>query len=106
MGTVNTGLGQKAESIFTNLGYAVTPHGQEMRAERKWRVVRITLIEEPGLTGVDEIPTPSREDAYRCFITYETHVEALERHLVRTDPDYEWAIIGVTDTDYVVSARE
>jgi hypothetical protein len=96
MGTVNVTLEREAESIFTDLGYTVTGDGSEIRAERKWRVVQVTPMPEP------EAPPASGE--MRCFVTYEDRLAQVERTLLREDPDYEWAIIGVgEDSDYVVS---
>ena len=97
MGTVTTALRQEAESIFTDLGYAVTAQEGELRAERKWRVVEVTPLADP-----DEPPLSS--SPYQCFVTWEHNVPALERRLKRTNPDCEWAIIGVRDDqEYVVS---
>lgn len=98
MGTVNTELRQEAESIFTDLGYAVTSAGNEILAERKWRVVQVTPMDEPN--------EPPSSGELRCFVTWEDSVGELERQLTRASPDYEWAIIGVGDSDdYVVSRR-
>jgi len=96
MGAASTSLEREAESIFTDLGYTVTADGSQLRAKRKWRVVDVTPMSEP------EEP-PSSGDL-RCFVTWEERVPTLERRLASTDPDYEWAIIGVRDGgDYVVS---
>jgi hypothetical protein len=96
MGTVNVTLEQEAESIFTDLGYTVSGDGGEIRAERKWRVVQVTPMPEP------EDPPSTGE--MRCFVTYEDRLAQVEQTLLREDPDYEWAIIGVAeDSDYVVS---
>lgn len=96
MGTVTTALKQEAESIFTELGYAVTTAGEEIRAERKWRVVQVTPMAEPG--------EPPATGELRCFVTWEESVPALERRLTEENPDYEWAIIGIREgEDYVVS---
>jgi hypothetical protein len=97
MGTVSTALRQEAESIFTDLGYAVTADSGELLAERKWRVVHVTPMAEPE--------QPPTEGSMRCFVTWEDGVTRLERRLARADPDYEWAIIGVGEDDYVVSRR-
>jgi hypothetical protein len=95
MGTVTTALREEAESIFTNLGYTVTPQGNDMRAERKWRVVQVTPMAEP------EAPPQSGE--LRCFVTFADTVSTLERKLTRENPEYEWAIIGVRDnSEYIV----
>jgi len=98
MSTVSTALEREAESIFTDLGYTVSPEAGEIRAERKWRVVQVTPTEEP-----DEIPSSG---SMRCFVTFAESVTQFERKLIRENPDYEWAIIGVTnDDDYVVRRR-
>lgn len=100
MGSVTTALRQEAESIFSDLGYAVTAQGSGIRAERKWRVVDVTPVSEP-----QQLPASSGE--YRCFVTWEEDVTDLERHLQTERPDYEWAIIGISeDEDYVVSRRD
>jgi len=97
MVSVNKALHEEAESIFTDLGYAVTASGGELLAERKWRMVQVTPMSEPG--------DPPTSGEMRCFVTWEECVSGLERRLARTDPDYEWAIIGIGDEDYVVSRR-
>jgi len=96
MGNVTTSLTDHAQSIFTDLGYSVSGDGEEFRAERKWRVVRVTPMAEPQ--------TPPGGGDLRCFVTWSDSVAGLERELERVDPDYEWAIIGVADgEDYVVT---
>jgi hypothetical protein len=98
MGTVDTALEEAAESIFDDLGYTVTEHGGEFRAERQWRVVRVTPMAEPV--------RPPASGEYRCFVTWADRTAALERRLSREDPDYDWAIIGIDgDEDYVVQRR-
>jgi len=98
MGTVTTSLGQRARSIFRDLGYSVSASGGELRAERKWRSVQVTPMPEPA-----EPPTAG---SMRCFVTWSEHVSAVERRLRRIDPDYEWAIIGVRDCgDYDVARQ-
>ena len=51
---------------------------------------------------------PPASGEMRCFVTWADAVDDLERRLQRTDPDYEWAIIGIeTDReDYVVAGRQ
>jgi hypothetical protein len=95
MGVVSTTLRHEAESIFTDLGYEVTSNGTDLRAERKWRVVDVTPVDEP-----DELPTSGQ---LRCFVTWERHIDDLEQRLSDSEYDYDWAIIGVTDEDYVVT---
>jgi len=94
MSTVSTALKREAESIFTDLGYTVSPAGGEIRAERKWRVVQVTPTAEP-----EDIP---QSGTLRCFVTFEESVTQIERKLDRENPDYEWAIIGVGEDDYEV----
>lgn len=94
MGPVNTELESRARSIFSQLGYTVVGDGPEFRAERDWKVVRVTA------TGADaEVPDAG---SLRCFVTASEHAPELRRELTRSDPDYEWAIIGVDDDDYEV----
>jgi len=95
MAAVSTTLQREAESIFTDLGYEVAADGEGLRARRKWRVVEVTPMAEPD--------DPPRSGGLRCFVTWDDQLGALERRLRAADPDYEWAIIGVTDDDYVVS---
>jgi hypothetical protein len=98
MGTVTTTLRQQAQSIFRDLGYSVSGDGGEFRAKRKWRIVQVTPMPEPQ--------DPPTSGDLRCFVTWSDHVPAVERRLVRADPDYEWAIIGVRDGDgYEVASQ-
>ncbi|PSP89522.1 hypothetical protein BRC90_04110 [Halobacteriales archaeon QS_4_69_34] len=95
MGAASTPPTEQARSIFTELGYTVSGNGTELRAERKWRVVRVTAVAEPE-------ETPDSGDL-RCFVTWKRHAEALRERLLDEKPDYDWAIIGVDDTgDYEV----
>lgn len=98
MGDVTQSLEEAAESIFSNLGYAVSADENGIRAERKWRVVDVTPMAEPR--GIPSAGT------FRCFVTWAEQIEALEERIERTNPGYEWAIIGVADDeDYVVSRQ-
>jgi len=98
MRAVTKPLDEQAQSIFADLGYTVTGCGEEFRAERKWRVVHVTPAED--------IDQPPESGEYRCFVTWSDDVPRLERRLARSDPDYEWAIIGVDDDgDYEVARR-
>ncbi|MXR51403.1 hypothetical protein GRX03_07275 [Halovenus sp. WSH3] len=94
MSAVSTSLQKEAESIFTDLGYEVTPEGAEMQAQRKWRVVQVTPMAEPA--------EPPSSGELRCFVTHADTVSALEERLELADPEYEWAIIGVEDDGYSV----
>lgn len=95
MSAASTSLQKEAESIFSNLGYEVTPEGREMQAQRKWRVVTVTPMAEPR--------DPPQSGELRCFVTNAETVTRVEQRLERADPAYEWAIIGVEDDGYVVS---
>lgn len=97
MSAVSSSLQKEAESIFTDLGYDVTPSGSEIQAQRKWRVVQVTPMAEPS-------EPPSSGDL-RCFVTHAETVSTLEERLERADPCYEWAIIGVEDDGYEVTRR-
>lgn len=95
MGVGNKSLRKEAESIFTDLGYEVATDGPGLRATRKWREVEVTPMNEPE--------SPPAAGDLRCFVTWSEQVDRLERRLLSADPDYEWAIIGITDEEYVVS---
>lgn len=98
MGTVTTSLRKEAQSIFADLGYSVSGNGGEIRAERKWRVVRVTPMPEPS-----DLPSSG---TMRCFVTWADRAGELERQIRRADPDYEWALIGVRDGGgYTVERR-
>lgn len=98
MGVATTSLEREAESIFSDLGYTVTSDGGTLHARRKWRVVEVTPMAEPSQPS-----EPPESGRFRCFVTWEESVPGLERRLTSADPDYEWAIIGISDDDYVVS---
>lgn len=94
MGTVNTQLVEEARSIFTRLGYTVSGSGTEFTAERGWKAVRVTTMSEPT--------EPPESGGLRCFVTRRPDAREIRRRLVRTDPDYDWAIISVANDDYEV----
>lgn len=94
MGTVNTRLVEQARSIFTKLGYTVSGRGTEFTAERGWKVVQVTATTEP-----EDAP---ESGGLRCFVTDEENEQAISRRLRRENPEYDWAIIAVTDEDYEV----
>ncbi|NHN48597.1 hypothetical protein G9464_13475 [Halostella sp. JP-L12] len=91
MGPVSTPLDEQARSIFNDLGYTVTGDGEEFRAEREWKSVRVTVTED-----ADETPDSGR---LRCFVTYREQAPRLRDRLQRSEPEYEWAIICVEDDD-------
>lgn len=89
MVAVTTHLVEQAQSIFADLGYTVSGNGPEFRAERKWRVVRVTALDSPK--------TPPEDGDLRCFVTPERYASELRRTISRFDPGYDWAIIGVEE---------
>ncbi|MFC6962199.1 DUF7116 family protein [Halocatena marina] len=89
MGVVSTPLLDEARSIFTDLGYTVSNAGTELRAERKWRVVYVTA------SNPDETP---EHGELRCFVTREDHASSLCDDLLARAPEYDWAVMGLTDT--------
>jgi len=94
MGAVTTSLAERAESIFSDLGYAVSRDGEGLRAERKWRVVHVTL------SVPEEIPTTGE---FRCFVAPEGDVDAVHRRVAEADPEYDWAVVALTESgDYEV----
>ncbi|WP_226021437.1 DUF7116 family protein [Halomicrobium salinisoli] len=100
MGAVTTSLAEQAESIFDDLGYSVSRDGTDIRAERKWRTVRVQLDPDPDPSAV---PTDGR---FRCFVTQSDTAAGTYRSVAMADPDYEWAVIGVDDDgDYEVYRR-
>ena len=88
MATVTTPLAEKAESIFTELGYSVSTDDSGLRAERKWRVVHVTL-------GAD--PAAETDGELQCFVTWNDHADEVRDRLTGQNPEYEWAVIGVRD---------
>lgn len=90
MGTVTTTPSEEARSIFTELGYTVSGSGCELRAERKWRVVRVTAADE-----ATELPESGE---LRCFVAWMDAAHDLRDRLIDAKPDYDWAVIGVDST--------
>lgn len=87
---------EEAREIFTDLGYEVTGDaGDTFRAARAWKEVEVLAV-------TDEVRTDGG-DRMRCFVTWDAHVDALERALDADEQEYEWAVIGVADDgDYEV----
>lgn len=92
MGSVSTPLIERAQTIFDELGYTVSGDGREFRAERAWKVVRVTTVGDPV-----DAPT---DGEFWCFVTDRAVAPRLERELDRMDPGYEWAIMSIDDDDY------
>jgi len=94
MGVVTTSLAKRAESIFTDLGYAVSREGEGLRAERKWRVVHVTL------SVPEEVPTAGD---FRCFVARKDDADAVHERVLEADPDYDWALLALIEGgDYEV----
>lgn len=99
MGPVNIPPVEQARSIFSELGYTVSGDGTEFRAEREWKVVHVTATADENEGSIPDLDTGS----LRCFVTYRDAAESLVRRLSDLKPDYEWAVISVTDdADYDV----
>lgn len=94
MGTVSTQLGERARSIFNDLGYTVVGDGQQFRAKRDWKVIEVTATE-----SIDDLPTAG---SLRCFVTPDRLAPEYRRRLRQIDPEYEWAVISVDDDEYSV----
>ncbi|MFB6165544.1 MAG: hypothetical protein ABEJ31_10335 [Haloarculaceae archaeon] len=95
MATVTTSLAERAESIFSDLGYVVSDEGAHLRAERKWRVVHVAPVDEPA-------ETPDTGEL-RCFVTWKERAPEVHDSVAERDPDCEWAVIGIdADGDYEV----
>ncbi|QGA82930.1 hypothetical protein [Halomicrobium sp. LC1Hm] len=88
MAAVTTSLADQASSIFADLGYSVSRTDGELRAERKWRVVRVTC------SAPSTIPTDGR---HRCFVTEMEDAVTTYRRLSVESPSYDWAVLGVDD---------
>jgi hypothetical protein len=82
-------LSNRARSIFEDLGYTVEGGGAEFRAQRAWKSVTVSTVSDPS-----ETPTSG---SLRCFVTDEDTASDLERYLSQRDPEYDWAIISVSD---------
>ncbi|ERG94932.1 hypothetical protein [Haloquadratum walsbyi] len=99
MPTVSTPLLEEAQTIFARLGYSVSGDESGFIAKRKWRSVHVTafcsdtaLNERHARTDGGTI---SDQYQLRCFVTPEAKTTWLKEELTTSDPNYEWAIIGV-----------
>jgi len=97
MVTGSTPPSDEARQIFSELGYEITgDDGDTFRAAREWKEVDVLAVTNEVRTGSG--------GGMRCFVTWEDHVERLERRLEADDHDYEWAVIGVSENgDYEVA---
>ena len=88
MGAVTTSLADRVTSIFDDIGYTVSGTEPRLRAERKWRVVNIIL-------GPPESIPSSGE--FHCFVAPPGEASDLYREVAASDPDYEWAVMRVSE---------
>ena len=91
MAAASTPLVEQAQSIFSQLGYTVSGDGPEFRAEREWKMVHVS--------AVDEIEDTPESGTYRCFVTYRDLAPELRRRIQNANPEYEWALISVGEND-------
>jgi hypothetical protein len=89
MGAVTTSLDEQARSIFDELGYSVSRTGTELRAEYKWRVVTISVLD-----GDESLP---ESGDLRCFVTRASDLRRVRDRLTRKGVDYDWAVIGIRE---------
>lgn len=96
MGAVTTPLADRVTSIFDDLGYTVSGTEPRLRAERKWRVVDISL--QPP----ESIPTAGD---FHCFVATPGEASDLYDEILDVDPGYEWAVMRVDDEGEVKFLR-
>ena len=100
---------EEAKQVFRRLGYVVSGEGTELRAERKWRTVRVTALCADDAAAPERAVTDGGADAegrLRCFVTWKECADDLVDRLSRLRPGYDWAIIGVDDRgDFEVVRR-
>jgi hypothetical protein len=100
---------EEAREIFRRLGYSVEGDGGDLRAERKWRTVRVTALDADEASSPRELRADGgrteTEYRLRCFVTWMVAAGDLRDRLARLDPEYEWAVIGVEGDDYEVVDR-
>lgn len=84
---------EEAKRVFSRLGYAVEESGDgDLRAERKWRTVRVTALGSNVGDALDDA-----EESLRCFVAWRDHAGDALDHLERADLSAEWALIGVAE---------
>jgi hypothetical protein len=88
-GTTTETLHERAKTIFRQLGYDVTDAPGEFLAERDWKTVHVNPTKTPE-------ETPDGGDL-RCFVTPADAAERLRDQLLADKPDYDWAIVSVSD---------
>ena len=90
----------EARTVFRDLGYTVDGDGHELRAQRKWRTVHVTAVEDVDRCTLADGGDPT--DGYRCFVTYREHATELLDRLESLELPFDWALIGVDGDDYDV----
>ncbi len=88
MRVVNTPILDTACSIFTDLGYTVEAAGDELRAQRKWRVVYIT--DRDPRTVVDR-------GNLRCFVTASDRAQTVVERIEAAAPTREWVVMRLNN---------
>ncbi|WP_330632061.1 DUF7116 family protein [Halocatena halophila] len=86
MRVVNTPILDTACSIFSDLGYTVEAAGDELRAQRKWRVVYIT--------DRDPLTVPDQGNL-RCFVTAPDRAQTVVDRIETTAPTREWVVMSL-----------
>lgn len=93
---LDTPPSEEARSIFDDLGYDVSGQGNRFQAARGWKEVDVYAV-------TDEVETVDG-DRMRCYVTWEARAPDLRHALAQSDPEFEWAVIGVRDDgDYEVA---
>jgi hypothetical protein len=95
---------EEAKTVFSRLGYDVSEDGTELRAERKWRTVRVVAVDGTSTNGSNAIADGGVEsDGLHCYVTWTEYTSDLLSRLERQNPTYDWAVIGVDGSgDYDV----
>jgi hypothetical protein len=97
---------RQAVDVFKRLGYSVSDENREFQARRKWRTVRVTVLDSDEATATRRALTDGgrTEDAsFRCFVTWKEYAGAIRDRLESADLGADWAVIGVDDAgDYDV----
>ena len=88
---------EEAKTVFSRLGYDVSEDGTELRAERKWRTVRVVAVDGNAPSGPNVLADGGVEsdDRLHCFVTWNDYTSDLLTRLERKNLSYDWAVIGV-----------
>ena len=88
MATVSKPLSVVAREVFAGLGYTIADDGDEFRAVRDWKDVRVVPVHDGETVSADG-------DSLRCFVAWHDRCTELLRSLEDADPDAPWAVVGV-----------